>query len=370
VVQRLLYIKHFHTIRVLLKLTCDFLLTVCSLTTTAHGDECETLLHEWPAGINWTIAYGDITHTGYTRLFYYTPGMIAVNAVVVNHKHSDGCFYYRAINHKALIGETIVRLKIYNSGKLLFRRMVIMKRNLRKCIIAAAFAAYPLYAFAQSDSEDTTAEPLKAPAASLTPGEATIAPILALKQPSALLRNPDQMVATSLAPAPQSLIAPFRPTMGTGAYLAAKVASERFPATGRPEAFAPLAPPALKLSIEGVNQGTAGGSFPPDSEGSTGINHFVEITNSHVDIFLKSNGARVKSVSLASFLGYFTQGVFDPRVIYDSTWNRWVITADAFAESSTVQRFFIAISTTSDPTGSFLIYRVNSSQFTGTNNFL
>jgi len=159
--------------------------------------------------------------------------------------------------------------------------------------------------------------------------------------------------------------------MGTGAYLAAKVAAERFPATVRSEAeaVAPLAPPILKLSIEGVNQGTAGGFYPPDTEGSTGINHFVEITNSHLDIYLKANGTRVKSVSLASFLGYFTKAVFDPRVIYDSTWNRWVITVDAFPESSTVQRYFIAISTTSDPTGSFLIYSVNSSQFTGANNF-
>jgi hypothetical protein len=244
-----------------------------------------------------------------------------------------------------------------------------MKQSLKNCILTAAFAVYPLCAFAQTDSEDTTAEPLKAPAAFSAPGEATIAPDMALNQPDAALRTPDQMDATSLAPVPQAQIAPFRPTMGTGAYLAAKAAVERSPATVRPEASGPLAPPTLKLSFEGVNQGTAGGGFPPDTEGTTGINHFVEVTNSHVDVYLKSNGSRVKSVSLASFLGYFTKGLFDPRVVYDRTWNRWVITAEAFQESSTVQRYFIAVSTTSDPTGSFFIYNLNATQFAGTNNF-
>jgi hypothetical protein len=244
-----------------------------------------------------------------------------------------------------------------------------MKRGLRHCILTAALAVYPLCAFAQTSSEDTTVVPLKAPGISSAPGEATIAPDMALKQPDAALRTQDQMDATSLVPAPQAQLAPFRPTMGTGAYLAAKAAVERSPATVRPAFSQPLAPPTLKLSIEGDNQGTGGGYYPPDTEGATGIKHFVEVTNSHVDIYLKSNGTRVKSVSLASFLGYFTKALFDPRVVYDRTWNRWVITAEAFPESSTVQRYFFAISTTSDPTGSFFIYNLNATQFAGTNNF-
>lgn len=102
--------------------------------------------------------------------------------------------------------------------------------------------------------------------------------------------------------------------------------------------------------------------------GTTGINHFVEVTNSHLDIYLKSNGLRVKSVTLATFMGYFAQALFDPRAVYDRTWKRWVITADAFAESATVQRYFIAISTSADPTGSFFIYNINTRGFAGANN--
>ena len=244
-----------------------------------------------------------------------------------------------------------------------------MKRTIPKFIVAAAFAVYPFCAYAQKASEDTSVEPLEAPQSAASPGQATIAPSFALEQPNARLRSPEQINATSIWPAPQAHLAPFRPTMGTVAYLAAKAAAERSPKASRPEVSQPLAPPVLKLSIEGVNQTTAGGLFPPDTEGATGINHFVEVTNSHVDIYLKANGLRVKSVSLASFMGYFTRTLFDPRVVYDSTWNRWVITADAFPESATVQRYFIAVSTSPDPTGSFFIYNVNTTGFAGTNNF-
>jgi hypothetical protein len=243
-----------------------------------------------------------------------------------------------------------------------------MKKAFQNCILTAAIAVYPFCAFAQAQSEDTSVEAFKTPPNSSSE-EATIAPSFALKQPGAKLRTPEEMNATSLAPAPQAKQPPFRPTMGTAAYMAAKAELERSPKAVRPEISQPLAPPTLKLSIEGVNEITAGFEFPPDTEGATGVNHFVEVTNSHVDVYLKSNGARVKSVSLASFMGYFTQGLFDPRAVYDSTWNRWVITADAFPESATLQRYFIAISTSPDPTGPFFIYNVNTTGFAGTNNF-
>jgi hypothetical protein len=243
-----------------------------------------------------------------------------------------------------------------------------MKKTFPNFILVAAFTVYPLCAYTQTASEDTSVETLEAPANSSSGEEATIAPSFALKQPDATLRTPDEVNATSLAPAPQAQLPPFMPTMGAEAYVAAKEAAERAPLAIRQEIPQPLAPPLLKLSIEGVNQIKAGGGFPPDTEGATGTNHFVEVTNSHVDVYLK-NGIPVKSVSLASFMGYFTRGLFDPRAVYDSTWNRWVITADAFAESATVQRYFIAVSTSPDPTGPFFIYNVNTRGFAGTNNF-
>jgi hypothetical protein len=48
----------------------------------------------------------------------------------------------------------------------------------------------------------------------------------------------------------------------------------------------------------------------------------------------------LKSVTLATFFSYTVETLFDPRVVYDQTWQRWIVTADAFPESTTVQRLF------------------------------
>ena len=46
----------------------------------------------------------------------------------------------------------------------------------------------------------------------------------------------------------------------------------------------------------------------------------------------------------------------------------WIVTADAGAESSIIQRFFIAVSKTSDPTSAFFVYNINVSKFLGAGN--
>jgi len=97
-----------------------------------------------------------------------------------------------------------------------------------------------------------------------------------------------------------------------------------------------------------------------------GTTHFVEVTNSHIDMWTRQNTGPLplaKSVTLATFFGYTTETLFDPRVVYDSTWNRWIVTADAMPESATVQRFFIAVSTSADPTSSFFTYNLNVAFF-------
>src|SRR5207253_3765338 len=90
-----------------------------------------------------------------------------------------------------------------------------------------------------------------------------------------------------------------------------------------------------------------------------GVNHFVEVTNSHFDVFSKASPPTlVKSVTLATFFNYTAETLFDPRVVYDQTWQRWIVTADALDRKSVVQRLFIGISKTSDPTGPFFIYNI------------
>ena len=166
---------------------------------------------------------------------------------------------------------------------------------------------------------------------------------------------------------------PFRPTMEASDYDAAKARANFWgPGAAKPftETFAPLATPVIRLTNFSGHSATEG-LRPPDTHGAVGTTHFVQVTNSHIDMWTRQNTATLplaRSVTLATFFGYTAQTLFDPRVVYDSTWNRWIVTVEAFAESATVQRFFIGISTSADPTGSFFIYNLNVNFF-GNNNF-
>ncbi|MEK6729866.1 MAG: hypothetical protein AABY76_07575 [Planctomycetota bacterium] len=161
----------------------------------------------------------------------------------------------------------------------------------------------------------------------------------------------------------ESKIVPFRPTTSMDDYKAAKSAANACVTAdtqGETSAKGAYAPPSyVGPDIEGVNGTEAGGWRPPDTHGAVGPDHFVEITNSHYDVYRKSDGVRVESVSLASFFGYATQPLFDPRCVYDSAEGRWIVSSEAFEESATVQRHFIAVSKTTDPTGAFYVYHAD-----------
>lgn len=186
------------------------------------------------------------------------------------------------------------------------------------------------------------------------------------KVKAAKIRTPEDVrasenVLSTSDKAPELPEIPFRPLINRSDYQTAKDIAKKS-ISGQENITAPaepLAPPTFQgIGFEGVNQTTAGGWRPPDTHGAIGKTHFVEVTNSHIDVYLR-DGTLVRSNPLASFFGYFTQTLFDPRCIYDSTWNRWVITAEAFSESPTIQYQFIAISLTSDPEGSFYIYKID-----------
>ena len=172
-------------------------------------------------------------------------------------------------------------------------------------------------------------------------------------------------------------VIPFLPTMDPSAYAAAKAAAEAaLSAAHRPaltQAPAPLAPPTLKdVNCDGVDQANAGGLFPPDADGAVGAIQFVQIVNSQIVVWDKAPVAgcptQLLNVSLAAFFGYFAQTLFDPRVLYDPVFDRWVVAAEAFPESATVKLQFIAVSLTSDATGGFFIYFFNARALSGGGN--
>jgi hypothetical protein len=166
----------------------------------------------------------------------------------------------------------------------------------------------------------------------------------------------------------------FRPTMDVSAYQAGKQALARAAAAsgslgrdgGRGLNRGPARTSAEPTGIGGVfagvgNAEACGGCRPPDTHGAAGLDQFVEVTNFNINVYSKTppDFAQQLSVRFADFFNYQAQVMFDPRVLYDRTWNRWVIYAEAFPQDDGPQYIFIAISTGPDATGPYYKYAIN-----------
>jgi hypothetical protein len=200
-----------------------------------------------------------------------------------------------------------------------------------------------------------------------------ILPTMRLELKSAVERTPEQMdafAATAVMPGNREV--PFRPTMDAAQYAQLKRAAELAPrAASRPGANAPASPlAAVSTKFAGASEcdGGSGCWLPPDVAGAIGKTQFVSVSNDVFEVRSRA-GLLLKTASLNGLFGYATQPMFDPRVQYDEEYQRWVITAAAFPESSTVQYLGIAVSKTSSATGSFWVYFVNVTGIGGTGSF-
>ncbi len=126
----------------------------------------------------------------------------------------------------------------------------------------------------------------------------------------------------------------------------------------------PLAPSIKGVNFAGSVQGENGEGFvPPDTHMATGVYDLVETTNSSIDVWSKvSSGtpALLKSVSQNSFVGNATDSLGDARVIFDSTWKRWIITIDDFSglTNGSKPSYYLAVSTTVLATRAFYVFAV------------
>jgi len=97
-------------------------------------------------------------------------------------------------------------------------------------------------------------------------------------------------------------------------------------------------------------------TIPPDTHGAVDSNYCVAVTNQSVHIQTRKGG-EVLNETLDNFwspvLG--SGSAFDPRVHFDPFTHRWLLVSDANALSSS-SSILIAISATSDPTGSWYQY--------------
>ena len=124
----------------------------------------------------------------------------------------------------------------------------------------------------------------------------------------------------------------------------------------------PAAPnmPATQLNFNGVPYpGVSCFCAPPDTNGEVGDTQYVQIVNEGLQVFDKTNGnSQLGPVAITSLWSGFggpceTFGEGDPVVLYDQIAKRWVVTQ--FAQfPPTIE--CVAVSTTSDATGSYNRY--------------
>jgi hypothetical protein len=110
--------------------------------------------------------------------------------------------------------------------------------------------------------------------------------------------------------------------------------------------FEPIDPPILLNDYQGVIRGDATSwSYPPDSCGAAGPNHFVEVVNRNFAVYNKSTGEELINILLGAFL---PESNGDPRVLYDQYSDRWFVIVCDFNT-----KLFLAVSKSDDPTGSW-----------------
>jgi uncharacterized membrane protein len=137
---------------------------------------------------------------------------------------------------------------------------------------------------------------------------------------------------------------------------------------------APLVPtlqaPTQNLSFEGLGNASLGftvNSAPPDTNGAVGSTQYVQWVNSSFAVFDKATGNLISGPTAGNLLwtgfggGCETNNDGDPIALYDKLANRWVLTQ--FSVSTTPFLQCVAVSTTSDATGTYNRYSFQYSTF-------
>src|SRR5688572_8302874 len=149
----------------------------------------------------------------------------------------------------------------------------------------------------------------------------------------------------------------YREPSGTGTSSAAPAVHD----SAGPSIASPSALRTFEGVSDGVKIGTGFFTIPPDTNGAVGPNHVVTQLNNNISIRSKTDGTlSIPQVSLETFWAPSgSVGAFDPRTLYDPYNNRWLASAVSNAQSAT-SAVLVGISATSDPTGSWTLFRFDA----------
>jgi hypothetical protein len=132
----------------------------------------------------------------------------------------------------------------------------------------------------------------------------------------------------------------------------------------------PLVATTGGLNIAGVGNGDYGfapNAAPPDTNGAVGATQYVQWVNESFAVFDKATGALIHGPVAGNSLwsgfggGCQTNNDGDPVVQYDKAANRWVFTQ--FSVSTKPYLQCVAVSTTSDATGTYYRYSFSQPNF-------
>ncbi len=137
----------------------------------------------------------------------------------------------------------------------------------------------------------------------------------------------------------------------------------------RQQTAAPFTP-VVGTSFEGLGAGQYGFSVtgaPPDANGTVGATQYVQWVNTSFAIFNKTTGALTAGPTAGNALwaGFGgdcqTNNDGDPVVVYDKLAQRWVLSQ--FSVTTTPYLQCVAVSTTSDATGTYNRYSFQYNNF-------
>jgi hypothetical protein len=137
----------------------------------------------------------------------------------------------------------------------------------------------------------------------------------------------------------------------------------------RQQTAAPFTP-VVGTSFEGLGAGQYGFSVtgaPPDTNGTVGATQYVQWVNTSFAIFNKTTGALIAGPTAGNALwagfggGCQTNNDGDPVVVYDKLAQRWVFSQ--FSVTTTPYLQCVAVSTTSDATGTYNRYSFQYNNF-------
>src|SRR3981081_1290687 len=117
------------------------------------------------------------------------------------------------------------------------------------------------------------------------------------------------------------------------------------------------------LSFDGITDSQGGGFVPPDTNAAVGATQVVETGNVAYAVYDKTTGAQLmvppNIQTLYAPLGgqCATGNVSDPVATYDKAAGRWLITMIAFNNAFSINDSCVAVSTSSDATGTFHLYQ-------------